>query len=160
MLMTRMTFGPFVAAAVVSAICLAGCSSTPAPDATVVPGQSGAQTTAVTSVPPPTRWPRTFTNNGNTLEVFQPQVDQWTDHSTLACRAAVAVTAAGTTEQHYGVAAIRANTSVDDATRTVFLTNFDVAVTFPGLPPGKADTLKALVKFCFLSVGTLDVPLD
>src|SRR5262249_17937048 len=122
-------------------------------------GAQGCDGSPPAQTPPP-RWPRTFSNEGNTVLVYQPQIDQWKDHKRIAFRVAIAVTAAGSTEQHFGVAAVQADTIIDDATRKVMLTNLDIAAQFPGLPADRADMLKKVARGCLPSLEYLDVPLD
>jgi hypothetical protein len=106
-------------------------------------------------------WPRTFASAGNTLTMYQPQVDSWDDYSTLRFRAAIAVTASGSTQQHFGVIAVKADTLVDHESRTVFMANMDVAVRFPGLADqAQSDRLKSLVRECLPNLGSLKVALD
>jgi hypothetical protein len=91
-------------------------------------------------------WPRTFTSEGNTVILHQPQVDSWPDHETIRFRAALEVTPAGASEPSYGVLAGEAETDVEPTNTTVFLCNIKLIVRFPYSPPDQAQVLSALVK--------------
>lgn len=108
----------------------------------------------------PAAWPRTFEKAGNTVLVYQPQINSWKDHATIRFIAAIAVTPAGTTQPQYGVIAAQGDTSIDDESRSVLITNLDLAVRFPGAPADKAAKLKPLVTECLPGLKRLDVPLD
>jgi hypothetical protein len=109
---------------------------------------------------PPPVWPRSFTKNGNTVLLYQPQVDAWKDSSKIRFRAAVAVTPAGTGKTHYGVLAVEADTLIDESARTVLMTNMDVAARFPGITDAEAAPLKAMVKELLPGMNYLDISLD
>src|SRR5262245_43035336 len=120
---------------------------------------TGATQPATTAAAPP-QWPRTFSKGGNTVTVYQPQIDDWEQHQRIRFRSAIVAVKEGSSEQHVGVVAVQANTTVDDVARMVLMTGLDVAVRFPGTPPDKADALKALVKECLPGLNYLDITLD
>lgn len=91
-------------------------------------------------------WPRTFTNQGTTVILHQPQVDAWQNHELIRFRAALEVTPAGATAPSYGVIAAEAETDVVPTNDTVFLSNIKLIVRFPYAPPDQVDALSALVK--------------
>src|SRR5262245_23209699 len=70
----------------------------------------GQDTLAATPTDP--GWPRTFSKEGTTVVVHQPQVDEWKDHETIHFRAALEVTPAGAKQASYGVAEAEATTDV------------------------------------------------
>jgi hypothetical protein len=109
---------------------------------------------------PDPRWPRTFTKGGDTVIVYQPQIDAWKDHSKIRFRAAVAAIPGRTGEPEYGVVAAQGDTVVDHAARTVLISNADVAVRFPGLPDVQAAPLKQMVKELLPSLDFMDISLD
>ncbi len=121
---------------------------------------SGGSPSPGSAPTPPATWPRTFQKEGSTLEVYPPQVDGWKDYSKIRFRTAFDITPQGSSEKHYGVAAVEADTLVDHEARTVLMTNLDVAVRFPGLAEAKSDELKKLTKECLPSLNYLDVSLD
>jgi hypothetical protein len=76
-------------------------------------------------------WPRTITRNGQTFEVYQPQVDRWKDNQIDAV-AAVAVQGDQAQPPTYGTLNFTARTEVDKFTRMVTLADFKVTkVNFP-----------------------------
>src|SRR5438067_9949676 len=64
-------------------------------------GQSAGGTT--NAPPTDTGWPRTHQKDGQTVVIYQPQVDEWKDQKMIAFRAATAVTLKGAAEPVYGV---------------------------------------------------------
>lgn len=153
-----------IAAALTFLTGVPSCASAPAarqqPETDSVPITPLSPAAAPQSPPARMTWPRTFTNAGNTLVMYQPQVDGWDAYAKLRFRAAVAVTPAGASKAEYGVVAGRADTIVDHDARTVLMTNIDVAVRFPGTTGGQADGLKAMVRQCLPSLDYLDISLD
>ncbi len=101
-----------------------------------------------TQSPPPTDpgWPRSFTKNGTTAPLYQPQVDSWQDFDKIKFRCAVEVTPAGAKEPSYGVVNAEADTDVNHETDTVFLSNIKSNVVFLGMPQEQTATLSALVE--------------
>jgi hypothetical protein len=90
-------------------------------------------------------WPRSFQKDGTTVLLYQPQVDAWKDYTQIRFRCALEITMQGADQPAYGVAAVQADTAVNDTTNTVLLTNLQVAVRFPGMSDDQAAPLKALV---------------
>ncbi|MGH7132376.1 MAG: hypothetical protein ACREJO_10575, partial [Phycisphaerales bacterium] len=105
-------------------------------------------------------WPRTFNKDGNTVLIYQPQIDAWKDHSTIRFRSAVAVTPAGTTAPQFGVIAVQGDTYVDDAARTVMIANMKLDARFPGTTDAQAAPLKAAVTDCLSKIPYLSCSLD
>lgn len=120
--------------------------------------QSDASSTA--SAPAPPSWPRHFEKDGNTVLLYQPQVDSWKDHDVLRFRAVIAVTPAGASKEQLGVVAVKADTTVDDDSHIVELTNIDPAVSFPGISDDKADALKSVARDCLPKLDHLDIALE
>lgn len=76
-------------------------------------------------------WPRTIHSNSVRIDVYQPQVDSWTNGK-LQDRTALAITEKATGQTTYGTAWLSARTTVDQDTRLVTLYDVDVQkVTFP-----------------------------
>ncbi len=78
--------------------------------------------------------------------LYQPQVDAWKDHEQIRFRCALEITVQGEPQPAYGVAAVQADTALNDTTNTVLLTNIQVAIRFPDMTYDQAAPLKALVK--------------
>ena len=58
-------------------------------------------------------------------------------------RYALEITVQGEPQPAYGVAAVQADTALNDTTNTVLLTNIQAAVRFPGMADDQAAPLKA-----------------
>lgn len=106
------------------------------------------------------RWPRTFTKDGSSIVVYEPQVDAWKDHTQIKFRCAVAVTPSGATQPIYGVVAAQADTAVHSEAGTVVMSNIQPAVHFPGMAPEQAAPLQALVLELLPSLSNVQVPLS
>ena len=48
-------------------------------------------------------WPRKYERDGNTVVVYDPQIDSWEDHELLKARSAIVVTAAGEKADAFGI---------------------------------------------------------
>src|SRR5215470_9521425 len=112
----------------VVAIGLAGCASgggAPFGSGAPAPGPGPG---AAAPAPPvnPDPWPRQIQTPGGLLRVYQPQVESW-HGNTLAFRAAVASTPAGSGSEAFGVVWGTAHTAVDRVSRQVAL--FDLKLT-------------------------------
>ena len=91
-------------------------------------------------------WPREITNQGNTLLLYQPQVDDWKNFQELDWRMAFSLTPAGGQEV-VGVAALHSNTDIDNDNKLVSLTNLKVVDTrFPALDAKNAAKMSQLVQ--------------
>ncbi|MBX3354567.1 MAG: hypothetical protein KF724_02590 [Phycisphaeraceae bacterium] len=106
-------------------------------------------------------WPRTFTKDGTTLVIHQPQVDAWQNHDRIKFRCVVEVTLAGTDQPQLGVVAVQANTHVRELLQQVVLRDIQVvAVRFPDLPPEQAAALKAVVMDMLPNQNSLTIALQ
>src|SRR6478752_1065607 len=79
---------------------VAGCSSTPK--------EEGVDAIAPEEDP---GWPRAFSNKGQTVTIYQPQVDDWKDFHVIHYRAAIAFTPEGAMDPQYGVLSAEAQTA-------------------------------------------------
>ncbi len=105
-------------------------------------------------------WPRSYEKDGNSVLLYQPQVDAWKDCAKIRFRAAIVVAKSGVQTPFYGVLAAQADTLVDHSARTVIISNLDVSFRFPGLDDGKAGEVKAIALEALPSKSSFDVPLD
>jgi hypothetical protein len=105
-------------------------------------------------------WPRTYSRDGSTVILHQPQVDSWPDQLSLHFRMALEVTPAGAQAPDYGVATVRAETHLDSATNTVLLSGLVIEQSFPGVPDAQAAPLKALVTELLPDTSHLSLSLD
>jgi hypothetical protein len=91
-------------------------------------------------------WPREITNQGNTLVLYQPQVDEWKNFRELNWRTAFSLTPEGGQEV-VGVATLHSNTDIDNDNKLVLLTNLQVVdAIFPSLDPESAGKMGQLVR--------------
>jgi hypothetical protein len=87
----------------------------------LAPGVLAAQTTLDEDAP----WPRVRSTNGNTVTLYQPQVERWTSNW-FAARAVVEVKPAGATNESLGVVWIEAQARVDRSQRLVTLDRLEI----------------------------------
>jgi hypothetical protein len=91
-------------------------------------------------------WPREITNQGSTLLLYQPQVDDWKNFRELNWRMAFSLTPAGGQEA-VGVATMHSNTEIDNDNKMVLLTDLKIVNTnFPSLDPQSAAKVAQLVQ--------------
>jgi hypothetical protein len=91
-------------------------------------------------------WPRQRVVNGNTLVLYQPQVDDWKEFQDLHWRMALSVTPAGG-KAAIGIGILRGQTVVDNDNKIVLITNIQIVETrFPGLDQGRTSQLDQLTR--------------
>ena len=91
-------------------------------------------------------WPRLRTENGNTLIIYQPQVDDWRNFTELNCRMAISLTPKGG-KPVVGVLVMTGDTQVDNDRKMVWISNIRIAKThFPSLDPGTAEKMDRLTR--------------
>ena len=89
-------------------------------------------------------WPRVRGTNGNTVTIYQPQVETWTKNS-FAGRAAVELKLAGGKNELFGVVWFAADGRVDESNRIVHLDHFDITrVQFPEAKDGGSNALAVM----------------
>lgn len=92
-------------------------------------------------------WPRQYADAGDTVIVYDPQVDSWDKYEKLVARSAVAVSPKGSKEPVYGVLEYTADTEVDGDKKEVLVQNRKiVAIRFAGLEASKAAQAEAIVR--------------
>ena len=93
-------------------------------------------------------WPRERVENGNTLVMYQPQVDEWKDFGVLKGRMAISLTPKGGREA-VGIIVLTGETQieVDNDRKMVFITNLKITEThFPSLDPEHSAQMDRLVR--------------
>jgi hypothetical protein len=79
--------------------------------------------------------------------MYQPQVDEWKDHATLAFRSAVAVTEPREKKENYGVLAVEVQTDTDFQGRSVLLQDFQITdIRFPNRAEQEAAALERIMR--------------
>jgi hypothetical protein len=105
-------------------------------------------------------WPREKSNAGGKLVYYQPQVDDWANHSTLTFRMAFALTPKGG-KQTVGVMNIQAQTDVNVDDRTVVLSNLLMTDThFPSLDESASQPMDQLVRTFLPPDSSVTISLD
>ncbi len=105
-------------------------------------------------------WPRTMTNQGSVLTIYQPQVEEWQQNLNLSCRMAFSLQPAYGKEA-VGVVYVNALTNVNMNNRMVEVYNILVTQThFPSLDETTADDLGQLVRSFFTSNQVMIISLD
>ena len=99
-----------------------------------LPGGNVPQTLGGTSLPSGgSPWPRQIETLGTLIEVYQPQLERWSDNK-LEAYAAVVIKTPRSKDKAYGVIWFSARTEVDKANRLVTLDDFRVTRrSFPSL---------------------------
>ncbi|HKY43598.1 MAG TPA: hypothetical protein VJM50_10920, partial [Pyrinomonadaceae bacterium] len=87
-------------------------------------------------------WPRKFAIGGNSVAVYQPQVEEWSGNS-LSSRAAIAITEGQSKQQLYGVLWFTARVEIDKVNRLVTLSDFKVTKINIPIAPEKAAAFEA-----------------
>jgi len=117
-----------------------------------------AEATAPTDV----GWPREFKTDSHTVVVFQPQVEEWVEYTTLKMRMAVAVSETGKEEEaQYGGLFAEVTTDVDSETRQVLLTDRKATkLVFPDVDDAEKTRLAGIMKLALPDKQDLVVSLD
>jgi len=105
-------------------------------------------------------WPRQKSSPAGRLIYYQPQVDNWANHTMLEFRMAFSLTPAGG-KQTVGVVNIQAQTDVNVDARTVLLSNPIITDThFPSLDAGTAAQMDQLVRTFLPPDSSVVISLD
>lgn len=125
-------------------------------------GQNASTTPTRDEVAPPMDpgWPRQFSKDGDTVLVYQPQVDDWKDYQVIHYRAAIELVLKGAAASRFGVLCVEAQTQTDPATRTVVMHEEKAEVRFPNVPEAEEAKLAALVKESLPHRRSLTISLD
>jgi hypothetical protein len=94
-----------------------------------------------------TTWPRTYTANGTSVKVYQPQVKSWNNYTVLDGLAAVALTQSGAKSPVYGTATFTAYTAANFSTGIVTITDPKITGThWPDQSQAASAKLDGLVR--------------
>lgn len=107
-------------------------------------------------------WPRTYEKpaTGQQVIVYPPQVDSWVKYRDIAFRCAMAVTLAADTEPVYGVAQVKARTSVDMNARIVHVGDPEYTFRFPDADPPTDAACQALIDEVLPQRQSITISLD
>jgi hypothetical protein len=104
-------------------------------------------------------WPREFTADTRKLTIYQPQVDEWKDHTIMHFRCAIEVEGV-LKEPKFGVAEIEARTLVDQSTRVVSLFSTKRDIRFAGVTEAEEKALRDAVDVMRPPASLITVSLD
>jgi hypothetical protein len=91
-------------------------------------------------------WPRTHSRPEGTLVIYQPQVDDWKNFTSITWRQAFQLTPAGG-KQVVGAATFKGTTAVNNDTHMVAIYEIQVTNTyFPSLDPAKSPQMDRLLR--------------
>jgi len=107
---------------------------------------AAAQSTTGSNQSGDSSWPREKFSNGTKLIVYQPQVDDWQNFQDLSWRMAISLTPkSGKTV--IGVVEMKGNTSIDNVSRLVLISNSQVTGTyFPSVEQATKEKMEQLFK--------------
>lgn len=106
-------------------------------------------------------WPHTLTENGATVEVYQPQAISWPDRKTLNARAALSIEPAGAKTPLLGTVELAFATATDAASQLVTLSDPRlVATRFPSLDTAQAAQLEDKIKAALPGIALKQVPVE
>jgi len=106
-------------------------------------------------------WPREYDHDEGEVVIYQPQLDEWKDYTTLTARAAVSVQFKGSDEFQYGAIYLKATTEVDKDEDAVLLD--DITITkmhFPDIDEEIAVKAGELVSKALPVEGSTIMSLD
>lgn len=105
-------------------------------------------------------WPRQLTNNGSTINFYQPQIEKWDNYTTLTGRMAFSLFPLAGNEM-VGVVNFNAGTNTNMSTHVVTVYNFVITQThFPSLNADSARLMGNMVRSFISSGQTLDISLE
>jgi hypothetical protein len=108
----------------------------------------------------PPQWPRTITQNGASITIYQPQAEAWPDRKTLTARVAVAITPKDR-PQILGTVEVSLATSTDAADGMVTFSDPHLVSThFPSLDTQQASLVEQKIRAALPDMQTKQVPLD
>lgn len=105
-------------------------------------------------------WPREKTGKAGKIVYYQPQVDDWKDHSVVQFRTAFSMTPAGR-QPVVGVAVITAKTDVNVDEHTVFIHDLEIKEThFPSVEASAKAELDGLVRTFLPKDSSITISLE
>lgn len=92
-------------------------------------------------------WPKTFSQDGDQIIIYQPQVDEWKNSILLTAKIAVQVIPNGDTQPMTGVVWLKGDTVVNQDDRVVFIHNIEITKSaFNEQDPTKEQLAEDLAK--------------
>lgn len=125
------------------------------------PAPAAAPAASAAPPPGPNTWPHTFTGDGGSALVYQPQVISWPDRTTLNTRIAVGITPTGAKTPVLGNIDVAFTTQTDLDTRLVTLSNPKLTSTrFPMADTNQAVRYENAIRTGLGNLGHKQMPLD
>ncbi len=106
-----------------------------------------------------TGWPRSFSNSGGSLVLYQPQVDDWKNYSVVNARSAFALTPTGGKEC-VGVVTFTLQSVVDMDKHTVFLYSPSITNIYLQPPNTNSAPLESLVRTFINPSATMNISIE
>lgn len=105
-------------------------------------------------------WPRQMTNNGSVLILYTPQVESWSEYTTIDFRMAFSLTPYQGKEV-LGVVYINAQTNVDTYNHMVAVSDMNITqVHFPSLDPASAAQMEKLLRTILVPAQVVNVTME
>ncbi len=106
-------------------------------------------------------WPRAYQHEDGEVVIYQPQMDEWKDHTTLTAKAAVSVQFKDSDEFQYGAIYLKATTEVDKDEDEVLLDDLTITkMHFPDIDDDTAAKAGDLVSKAIPVEGSIIMSLD
>ena len=106
-------------------------------------------------------WPRKFEDAGDTVIVYDPQIESWENHELLKARCAVVVTPSGEKADAFGIVEFDVKTETQPESRQALLKDRTItAVRFSGLPKDRAEKSEAIVRRVLGTRPNITLSLD
>ncbi len=148
----------FVGVAILLGVETTACSTntTPAtPDAIATPDAP-----QVTAAPVDSGWPRTFSKDGASVTIYQPQVETWENYEHIRFSAAIKAQKSPSEKAAFGSIKVSGRTNIDFSTRTAIVDQLKVTTAFNGTDPGRSASLSSLVLEVLPERETLSISLE
>jgi len=106
-------------------------------------------------------WPREYDHEEGQVVVYQPQLDEWKDFTTLTAKAAISVQFKGSDEFQYGAIYLKATTEVDKDEDEVLLDNITITkMHFPDIGIESAKKASDMVTKALPAKGSMVMALE
>ncbi|MBG7601819.1 MAG: hypothetical protein IZT60_04635 [Gammaproteobacteria bacterium] len=106
-------------------------------------------------------WPRAYQHEEGEVVIYQPQMDEWKNYTTLTAKAAVSVQFKGSDEFQYGAIYLKATTEVDKDEDEVLLSEVTITkMHFPDIDDELAAKSGDLVSKAIPVEGSIIMSLD
>lgn len=105
-------------------------------------------------------WPRTYESDGNTVVLYQPQIDRWDRFESIEARLVLSVLQQGQKRRIYGILELTASTEVNRNDNSVLLHDVKRTIAFPDIDEVEANKLIDISKKAIPDRTSMVVSLD